>query len=116
MLPFIIFHPSSLFQLYDSIECYLDLTCRAILETMTLAHSGVPLQRTGFINCKSRSSRLKVYDYSKKEAYFITIIVSVHGVPMVFLRSLGTTTSGLSLKIPVDRNPKLGFRSNYVLL
>ena len=46
----------------------------------------------------------------------ISPIVSVHGVPMVFLRSLGTTTSGLSLKIPVDRNPKLGFRSNYVLL
>ena len=51
-------------------------------------------------------------------------MVSVHGVPVVFLRSLGTTTSGLSLKIPVDRNPKLGFRpaqgsaslSNYVLL
>ena len=45
-----------------------------------------------------------------------TIIVSVHGVPMVFLRSLGTITSGWSLKIPVDRNPKLVFRSNYVLL
>ena len=44
------------------------------------------------------------------------IKVSVHGVPVVFLRSLGTTNSGLSLKIPVDRNPKLGFRSNYVLL
>jgi hypothetical protein len=42
----------------------------------------------------------------------LDFIVSVHGVPMGLLRSTNTSSSGLNWKIPVDRTPTLGFRSN----
>ena len=63
------------------------------------------LHHLGFVVfCNLANERDGLVQYNFKELLKV-ILVSVHGVPMVFLRSLGTTTSGLSLKIPVNRNP-----------